>query len=465
MDLRMTFSRFLVLAVLATGVPAGTLAAADNPNVLIIYSDDQGTLDAGCYGSADIHTPAIDGLASRGVRFTQAYAHTVCCPSRAALMTGRHPQRTGINSWAQRAITDPDGINMSLDEVTLAEVFQQAGYRTALFGKWHLGSHRDHGPTRQGFDEFFGIRDGFIDNHNHFFLHADGFHDLFEGTEEVFARGQFFPEMITERSLEFLQQNRRQPFFLYLAYNTPHYPEQAPRRDLKHYRDVAEPRRSYGAFITTTDRLIGRVLDKLDALKLTDNTVVIFMSDNGHSEEDYQIRIDNHNSGYPRGHDYGPHGGGGNTGKWIGHKGTFLEGGVRTPAIISLPGTLPQNVVRNQAITTMDWFPTLLDICQLTVPQVELDGRNILPLINDPDMTTPHKQFFFQWQQNWAVREGDWKLIRTRGRQANSPEILSLHQLTGESPEATDHADGHPEIVRHLQQLYTDWATDVFSGK
>ncbi len=462
---RFTVFPLSAICLFAIAVAATSLAAADRPNVLIIYSDDQGTLDAGCYGSEDIHTPAINSLAERGVRFTQAYAHTVCCPSRAALMTGRHPQRTGVNSWAQRAITDPEGVNMSLDEVTLAEVYQQAGYRTALFGKWHLGAHRDHGPTRQGFDTFFGIRDGFIDNHNHYFLHGDGFHDLFEGTEEVFAHGKILPELITERSLDFLEQNRRHPFFLYLAYNTPHYPEQAPRRDLKHYRDVPEPRRSYGAFITTTDRLIGRVLAKLDSLTLADHTIVIFMSDNGHSQENYQIRIDNHKSGYARGHDYGPHGGGGNTGRWIGHKGTFLEGGVRVPAIISLPGTLPENVVRHQAITTMDWFPTLLGLCRLPLPAVKLDGRDILPVIHDPDISSPHTRFYFQWQKNWAVRDGDWKLIRTQGRQADAPEVFSLHHLAGDAPEVTNHADDHPDIVTHLRQLYSDWADDVFSGK
>ena len=168
--------------------------AAEKPNVVIFFTDDQGTLDVHCYGSKYLSTPNIDKLAATGVRFTQAYAHSFCCPSRAALLTGRHPQRGGVNAWVQGDMGEPEkGVNMDLAEVTLAETMKLAGYRTALFGKWHLGAHRDHGPTRQGFDEFFGIRGGFIDNFIHYFLQGDGFHDLYEGTQENGPRENTFP--------------------------------------------------------------------------------------------------------------------------------------------------------------------------------------------------------------------------------------------------------------------------------
>ena len=186
----------------------------DSPNVVILFTDDQGTLDANCFGSSDLHTPNIDALAARGIRFSQAYAHTVCCPSRAALLTGRHPQRGGVRHWTQGNMNGPKGINMFLEEGTRAETLKKAGYRTALFGKWHLGAHRDYGPKKQGFDEFFGIRDGFIDNYNHFFLHRNGFHDLYEGTDRVEADGKYFPEMMTDRAVEFIDRNQHQPFFL-----------------------------------------------------------------------------------------------------------------------------------------------------------------------------------------------------------------------------------------------------------
>ena len=290
------------LFVFAAASSTSIEAVVEKPNVVIIFTDDQGTLDARCFGSSDLDTPAIDRLAERGVRFTQAYAHTVCCPARAMLMTGRHPQRSDVNSWMQGQMCGPPGRNMLTREVTLAEVFQAAGYRTALFGKWHLGAHVDHGPTKQGFDEFFGIRNGFIDNFVHYQLHRTGFHDLYDGTREVFHRGQYFPDLITDRAISFIQRNQDRPFFLYYALNIPHYPEQSLTRFRQRYEELPEPRKSYAAMISTTDHYIGRVMTQLEALDLVDKTIVVFMSDNGHSEEDYQISVDGHASGYAKGH-------------------------------------------------------------------------------------------------------------------------------------------------------------------
>jgi len=456
--------RCFVGVVLATSLvmPSMVAAAADRPNVVIVFTDDQGTLDANCYGSTDLHTPAMDRLAREGVRFTQAYAHTVCCPARAALLTGRHPQRSGVNTWTQGDMHAADGTNMALDETTLAESLAAAGYRTALFGKWHLGARRDFGPTRQGFDEFFGIRDGFIDNFNHYFLHGLGFHDLYEGTREVWAEGRYFPEMIVERSLAFIEQHRDRPFFLYLALNTPHYPEQPLPEHMQRYADLPQPRRSYAAFVTTTDHLIGRVLDKLDALKLHERTIVVLMSDNGHSAEDNHIRVDNHRSGYPKGHHYGAHGGGGNTGRWAGHKGTFLEGGIRVPALLRYPAAVPPGVVRDQAITAMDWYPTILAFCQAPPPKAPLDGRGLLPVIASADAPSPHPVLHFQWQRHWAVREADWKLIGRDPPRPNASRTLKLFNLADAQPERTNHAAQQPEMVTRLEALHDAWAKEVF---
>ena len=160
----MRICRLVSLALVWVISASATLLGASRPNVLVFYTDDQGTLDAHCYGAEDLKTPNMDRLAREGVRFTQAYAHTVCCPSRAALITGRHPQRSNVNSWTQGRIHGPKGRNLALEETTLAEALKGAGYATGLFGKWHMGAHRDFGPTRQGFDAFFGHRSGFIDN-------------------------------------------------------------------------------------------------------------------------------------------------------------------------------------------------------------------------------------------------------------------------------------------------------------
>ena len=452
----------LFLLVLLGGLHPVHQAQADKPNVVILYTDDQGTLDAGCYGSTDLHTPHIDRIAANGVRFTQAYAHTVCCPSRAALLTGRHPQRSGINSWTQGNMKGPDGINMSLEEITIAEALKSVGYRTALFGKWHVGSHRDYGPTKQGFDEFFGIRNGFIDNFNHYFLHGKGYHDLYEGTTEVFKDGEYFPELITERALQFVERNRESPFFLYLGFNVPHYPEQALKEHSELYKDLPMPRRSYAAIITTTDHYIGLVLKKLDDLKLTENTIVILQSDTGHSVEDKNaIKNDDHTSGLPKGHYYSAHGGGGNTGKWIGAKGSFLEGGVRVPSIVSWPAKLPKGVVRDQAVTIMDWLPSLIEWCGVEDLKVKLDGRSLQPIIDSPDTKSAHPVIHFQWQRRWAVRSGDWKLIGTNARKAGDTVNYSLHNLVEDKPEVKNYAAEKPELVKRLTALHREWEQEV----
>ncbi len=448
-----------ILAVLITLSALGQAPAQQQParpNVVILFTDDQGTLDANCYGSTDLYTPHIDKLAATGVCFTQAYSHTVCCPARAMLLTGRHPQRSGVRFWTQGDMNADKGINMALEEVTLAESLKSAGYRTALYGKWHLGAHRDYGPRKQGFDEFFGIRDGFIDNYNHHFLHGVGFHDLYEGTTPVQASGEYFPEMMIRRALRFIEENKDGPFFLYVPFNIPHYPEQALKQFEAKYADVKDDaRRSYGTIVSTTDHYIGKIVDKLEACGLRDDTVVVFMSDNGHSEETgNKIRVDNHKSGLPKGHFYGASGGG-NTGKWLGQKGSFLEGGIRVPAIISYPAKLPAGVVRDQAVTAMDWMPTILQLCDVTLPDVELDGNSLLPVIESATAKSPYQVMHWQWGNRWAVREGEWKLL---GQDA---EGRSLGNLNDAEPEKKDYLEEKPDVVAHLLTLHNEWAKDV----
>jgi len=443
----------------ALAVPSRLLgeakAAGRKPNVLLILTDDQGTLDAHCYGSEDLYTPTMDALAAKGVRFTQAYAHTVCCPARALLMTGRHPQRSNVNNWMQGNAKGPKGRNMNVKEVTLAEALKAVGYRTALFGKWHLGAHFDHGPTRQGFDEFFGIRDGFIDNYNHCFLHGKGYHDLYRGTTEVFETGSYFPDLCAREARRFLQANKGQPWFLYLAFNVPHYPEQADKKFDQRYKHLPMPRQSYAKIVSTTDDRMGQVIATIDELGLRDNTIIIFMSDNGHSAENYKIRGDGHVSGLAKGTNYGANGGGGNTGKWKGHKGTFYEGGIRVPAVISFPKRLPTGAVRDQAITAADLYPTILDLCGAPLPKVTLDGQSLLEIIKDPKAPTHHKVMHWQWGNKWAVREGDWKLIGTgsKGR-----ELLTL---AGDEPERKNLIAQHTDLADRLAKLHAEWVKDV----
>ena len=430
-------------------------ASNKRPNVIIFFTDDQGTLDVNCYGSKDLYTPTMDKLAKMGVRFTQAYAHTVCCPARAMLITGRYPQRCNVNMWTQGNAKGEKGRNMFRQEVTIAEVLKSAGYRTALFGKWHLGADFDHGPTKQGFDEFFGLRGGFIHNYNHYFLHGTGFHDLYEGTKEVFARGKYFLDMVTDRAIRFIDKNKQSPFFMYVAFNIPHYPEQADKKFDYRYKNMKMPRRSYAKMISTTDDRMGRIIDSLEKHGLRDNTIVVFMSDNGHSTEDIRIRRKNHKSGLAVGTNYGANGGGGNTGKWLGEKKSFLEGGIRVPAVISYPAKLPKGVVRDQAITAMDWMPTILDLCNVPLPDVKLDGKSLLPIIKSESAKSPYDALHWQWDDRWAVRQGDWKLI------GEGNKARSLGNLSDPQPEKKNYINEKPDIANHLQALHNEWLKEV----
>lgn len=449
-----------------------TLQGKQKPNIIIIYTDDQGTLDARSYGANDLHTPNIDRLSRTGIRFTQAYAHTVCCPSRASLITGRYPQRSGINTWTQNdAHAKEKGINMPLGEVTIAEVLKGNGYRTGLFGKWHLGASVENGPLEQGFDTFFGFRGGFIDNYVHYFLHGKGFHDLWKNNEEIFERGKYFPSLMTEQAIQFIEKKSPKPFFLYAAFNLPHYPMQPDSQFISINGNLKEPRKSYATVISTVDDKIGQILNKLEELKIRDNTVVFFMSDNGHSTEETMIRIDGHLSGLPKGTDYCAHGGGGYTGKWRGAKSSFLEGGIRVPAIISYPGHFPENETRDQIITCMDFFPTICEITGTKRPDSILDGNSLLPLIKSKSILSPHQVLYFQWEDQWAVREGKWKLIvkgmdttgkfSTHIQKEEMMESPYLANLDGERPEEKNYATEHPEIVERLTKLYVKWAADV----
>lgn len=441
------------------------------PNVILIQADDHGTLDAGCYGTPDLRTPALDMLAARGTLFTQAYGHTVCCPSRAALLTGRYPQRCGINDWCSNHPSDERGVGIASDAPTLPSVLRSHGYRTALFGKWHLGSRPGSRPRECGFDEFFGHLGGFIDNYSHRFLHSKPrqppFHDLWENDAEVFADGCYFPDLVTERALRFLEREHCRPFYLHLAPNLPHYPYQ-PDADLAEASvHLPEPRASYAAMVATLDRRIAKILEAVDRLGLREHTLVCYTSDHGHSTEDFSNW----------GESYGARGGGGEIGQWRGAKGSFFEGGIRVPTILSLPGTIGAGEVRHQLVTNMDLMPTILDACGVPRPEADgaLDGRSLWPLLDNPAVSTTYGTVCLQWRGSWMVRAGDWKLmfngIDTTGLHSRHPEgsrelgQWHLASLVADPPEATNFTDAQPEITTQLREAYEDWAEDVFGAR
>ncbi len=436
-------------AILLALVSSVTVAEdrAVRPNVLLIYTDDQGSLDLNCYGSKDLVTPHLDALAARGVRFTQMYAPSaICSASRAGLMTGRFPPRAGTPGNVS-PINNRGALPTS--EVTIAEALRSAGYATAHIGKWHLGHTPSTMPNGQGFDYSFGHMVGCIDNYSHFFYwNGPNRHDLWRNGREVWHDGEYFLDLMRNELLAYVEEERQEPFFIYWAINMPRYPMQATAKWREHYKELPAPRRMYAAFVSTVDEYVGQVLATLDELGMSDNTLVIFQSDHGHSTEERAF------------------GGGGNAGPYRGAKGCLFEGGLRVPAIVALPGTIPQGDVRDAMATGCDWLPTICELCDVPAPNTELDGKSLVPVIMSDSAASPHETFFWQLGSQWVVREGDWKLIgNPRDTSAKAPitekDKLFLANLAEDIGELKNYAADHPDVVKRLNELRDGYVRDI----
>lgn len=420
------------------------------PNVIVIYSDDQGADDLNIYGSTDLMTPNLDKLARNGVRFTRFYsASPICSPSRASLLTGRYPQRAGLPAMASSKQGDA---GMPAEQITMGELFKSAGYKTAHIGKWHVGYSLETMPNAQGFDYSFGFMGGCIDNYSHYFYwNGPNRHDLWRNGKEIWEPGKFFPDLMVEETNKFLAENKNNPFFLYFAINIPHYPLQGEKKWLDYYKHIPSPRNMYAAFISTMDEKIGLVLNRLDELGLTDNTIIVFQSDQGFSKEERTF------------------GGGGSAGNLRGSKFSLFEGGLRVPAIISWQGHIPRNEVRNQFAANTDWFPTLADYCNISLPQRKLDGKSLKQVITSATAASPHTEFFWQSQgtkdnPQWAVMEGEWKLLHSPFENEKSDltaDGFILVNMKTDSTEQTNEAGKHPDIVQRLHLKYQAWIKEV----
>ena len=433
----------LVVLLLFVCVCSYTVAAepadkADRPNVLLIYTDDQGSIDLNCYGAKDLATPNLDALAQRGVRFTQMYSPSaICSASRAGLLTGRFPVRAGVPG----NVSSKEGVaGMPTEQVTIAEMMKAAGYATGHIGKWHLGYTPETMPNGQGFDYSFGHMGGCIDNYSHFFYwNGPNRHDLWRNGKEIWEDGQFFPDRMAEECIEFIDGHKESPFFVYWAINVPHYPMQGTQKWREHYKELKAPRRMYAEFVSTMDEVVGRVLDHLEEEGLDKNTLVIFQSDHGHSTEERAFF------------------GGGNAGPYRGAKACLFEGGMRVPSIVSYPGVIPAGEVRDQLAVGCDWFPTIADICSAKLPDQRIDGTSIRELIVDGKQPSPHAGFYWQLGSGngaqWVVREGDWKLLGNPRDPKQTPlDKLFLANLKTDVGESKNLAKDHPEIVKQLQQ-------------
>lgn len=455
---RRTFIKNISLGIAGLAFPLKAFSGiqpaqqSKKPNVLLIYSDDQGAIDLNIYGAKDLDTPNLDALARRGTRFTQFdSAAPVCSPSRAALLTGRYPQRAGLPG---NAPSMQGHAGMPTEQVTIAEMMKKAGYVTGHVGKWHLGYTPDTMPNGQGFDYSFGFMGGCIDNYSHFFYwNGPNRHDLWRNDKEVWYEGDFFGDLMVKECNQFLEEHQKEPFFLYWAINIPHYPLQGKGKWRERYADLDAPRRMYAAWVSTMDDLVGQVMAKLDELGLREDTIVIFQADQGFSTE---VRA---------------FGGGGNAGALRGAKFSLFEGGIRVPAFVSWPGHIPENEVRDQLVTNCDWMPTIAELCDVDLPDYKIDGESMVQVIKSPKAPTTHHTFYWQsgrgkWGPQWSVREGDWKLIGNPNDTSHKAEItekdrLFLVNLSEDVTEMTNLAPQHPDIVGRLEALHEKWLRDV----
>lgn len=447
--------RFSLRRVIALLLTVWIFSACDNkttpattsglPNVIIIYTDDQGTIDANCFGAKDLYTPNMDRLAETGVKFTQFYAAApVCSPSRAALLTGKTPLAAGLPGNTPSLKGKP---GLPTEQITIAEKLKENGYTTGHIGKWHLGYTPETMPNGQGFDYSFGHMGGCIDNYSHFFYwNGPNRHDLWENNEEVWMDGQYFQDLMADKVDAFLKTHQDNPFFLYYAINLPHYPLQGTDKWREYYKEMDSPRNMYAATVSTVDERIGQMMDQLESLGLRDNTIIIFQSDHGHSME---VRT---------------FGGGGSAGIYRGAKFSLFEGGIRVPAIISWPAALPQAETRGQMCVNVDWFPTILDLCNIPYDQNTFEGKTMKSVIVDNAPSSHEVFWWFSRDDRWAVRKGEWKLLKNPidpSQQAPLPEkdSLFLVNIQDTPGEQENRASQHPEIVNELMQEYYDWHT------
>ena len=421
-------------------------ATTKRPNFVVIFTDDQGYGDLSCFGSEKVQTPRIDQMAADGMKLTSFYvAAPYCSPSRAALMTGSYPRRIGLTSGVFLA-ADKRGLNP--DEITIAEVLRSAGYRTAMFGKWHLGDQPEFLPTRQGFEVFFGLpysHDIQPTNPKKKFPPLP----LLDGEKvvELDPDANLFTKRFTESAVKFIEENKDEPFFLYLPHPMPHRPCYATEPFLK---NIPQPiRRAFAAeklngtveypardklyfrSVAEIDWSVGEILDALKRTGIDDNTFVIFTTDNGPARPPVGI---------------------GTAAPCKGSKGMSWDGGVRVPTVVRWPNHIPVGSVNDEVMTAMDLMPTFAKLAGAELPTDRvLDGKDVMPVLTEGD-SSPHEAIFYQrLSKLCAVRSGKWKLHLGRGGRKDGSTVRALYDLDADIGETNNVIEDHPEVTKRLQ--------------
>ncbi|MCA9231593.1 MAG: arylsulfatase [Planctomycetales bacterium] len=464
----MRHSLLLVLFLASFWYSGLKAAAGDRPNVVLIMTDDQGYGDFGVHGNPIFETPHLDAMASRSASMSTFYVCPVCAPTRAGLMTGRYNYRTrAIDTYIGRAMMDPE-------EVTLAEVLSAAGYATGIFGKWHLGDCYPLRPMEQGFQESLVHRGGGLAQPSEPRENGRRYTNpiLFHNGEQVRAEG-YCTDVYFEAAINFIEESRSksQPFFAYIPTNAPHSPFHDVPEDLREYyskkdlesilvgrsRDKSSPEgldhlARIAAMITNVDQNVGRLFAKLDALGLTENTLVIFLVDNGPNSQRF-------------------------VGPYRGSKTDVLEGGIRSPLWLHWPARLGAGTSRDELSAHIDVMPTILEACQVLPPDdVALDGRSFLSLLEGKDAAWPERTIATQWHRgdvptryrHFMIRDSRWKLLDNRPaveeELATAPEF-ELYDLQADPGEKNNLIDEEPEVFARLKQSYDEWFDDVSSTR
>ncbi len=455
MPRRLHLATLLLLApcaLLHAASAAPAASTAPRPNVLLIVADDLGYNDVGFQGGRDIPTPNLDRLAASGTRCTSGYVtYSVCSPSRAGFLTGRYQQRFGHEfnpKWDATSTTN----GLPLSQTTLADALRAAGYTTGLVGKWHLGAHPQFHPNRRGFDEFFGFLGG-----GHRYLPGshidvevgagkkassteDAEHNspLLRNTTEVPESGELTTRLGEEAAASVTRHARdSKPWFLYLAFNSPHNPAQARDDMLAKFSGITDPRRrTYAAMVATLDESVGRVLAALDATGQRERTLIVFFSDNGGPMTKRNANASTN-------------------GLLCGQKGDVFEGGIRVPFVVSWPSRIRAGATYAESVSTLDIFPTALAVAGTArdAKLPPLDGVNILPFLTGTEKNPPHARLFWRMDggEAFAVREGHWKWLRTY---AHPPE---LYDLAADPSEKNNLAAQHSAIVTRLAAAAAEW--------
>lgn len=412
----------LVLTILSAVTSSGAIAQEGKPNFIVIMADDLGYGDLGIYGSQLIKTPHLDRLALNGARLDSFYSSAnVCTAARGGLLTGRYPIRLDLVSDVARPTND---VHLAAEEITLAEALKPLGYRSALFGKWHLGSRLEWSPIDNGFDEFYGV------------LHSNDMTPLELYRSEQIIEDPVDQTTLTERytaeAVRFIEENKDNPFFLYIPHSFPHVPLfVSPRFDGRSDAGL------YGDVVETIDWSMGEIVAALEEQGLSDNTLIVFTSDNGPWFE-------------------------GSSGIYRNRKGSSWEGGQRVPFIASWPGTIPAGTVSNEPAMNIDLFPTLVELAGGQLPSDrEIDGKNMMPLLTGSDESPHEALFLFNNDRIVGVRSGKWKLVvETRYRAAlNSFEHSTyygpdglLFDLQTDPSETYSYTREYPEVVQRLRE-------------